>query len=110
MKTQLWHEWSDSLSGRLLEMVNSAVYMHLDNLAGLEDSSARFLVPQYACLLRATFAQATLRRCFQAFLPMVSAAAFEAADAATVALTDPDVPVRAMQLLSTPRSMLLDPF
>ena len=87
MKTQLWHEFDDSLSGRLLHMVNTAVYSHLDNLAGLDDSAARFLVPQYACLLRATFAQATLRRCFQAFLPAVSASAFEAADAATVALT-----------------------
>jgi hypothetical protein len=93
MKTQLWHEFSDSLSGKLLQMVNSAVYSHLDNLVGLDDTAARFLVPQYACLLRATFAQATLRRCFQAFLPEVSARAFQSADAATAALTSSTVPV-----------------
>jgi hypothetical protein len=80
-------------------MVNSAVYSHLDNLVGLDDSTARFLVPQYACLLRATFARATLRRCFQAFLPQVSASAFQAADAATDALTSATVPVRVRPLL-----------
>lgn len=77
-------------------MANTVVYEHLDNLVSLEDTSSHVLVPQYACLLRATLTQATLRRCFSAFVPMVPPEAFQQADAATVALASRSIPVRSL--------------